>query len=656
MVPRLLLIALLVLGFPALILAQFIVIGNLDPDEQVVWGGETITCDSLLIMNQASLTVLGSNVLVRETLIVLHEASLSVSNSDFAVHGQLVLADGPAQAEFRDSVTLQCDIFAAGDSELLIDEATVDASMLYQRQYGLYGFEAGSIRFDTATFDLGDGAWGGTFTDQASLTIDTSTMQSTQMPLTLGLLGQATVAVNGLPTGIELVLGDSVAVDLDDVTFPVVWYSPSHGAAIDHEFPDPTLGYASDVDTYTFSGDLPGVAGVDFSLSMNECELAYWALLLGEGVDVSIHNSMLAAVGFTASDGAALAFNALVNDSLYTAYDDPLPDRDFSLTNTAVQAWNLYAYAGSTIEITNSLYGESWTFDDGELLVRDSICDGTGGSVTLNGTGRAWFENCELYRAGDPSIQILKVVENARGWFVNGEISSASVVSDRGALHLNGTGAYPPTLLDRATCYRGQFVGWPDSLNIWNGGYELDAELTALAGPDTTTAFDGYLFTFEPEDGGPVEILGESDEPFTSLSGAVGAHDFMVPEGSYRFTLTAWADGDTALVLRRTLLIYPESAVEDRDDPLPHQFALHGAYPNPFNTSATVEFTLDRPESATLELLNLLGRHAATLVHDDFRPGRHTVALDASRLASGSYLLRLRTDSRHATTRVTVLR
>ena len=64
-------------------------------------------------------------------------------------------------------------------------------------------------------------------------------------------------------------------------------------------------------------------------------------------------------------------------------------------------------------------------------------------------------------------------------------------------------------------------------------------------------------------------------------------------------------------------------------------------YPNPFNSSAIIEFALPRSAFVTLKVYNLLGDEVATLVAEHRSAGIHKLNWDASGLASGVYLYRL---------------
>ncbi|MEM8598777.1 MAG: T9SS type A sorting domain-containing protein, partial [Bacteroidota bacterium] len=82
-------------------------------------------------------------------------------------------------------------------------------------------------------------------------------------------------------------------------------------------------------------------------------------------------------------------------------------------------------------------------------------------------------------------------------------------------------------------------------------------------------------------------------------------------------------------------------------------FSLSAAYPNPFQTSAQVDLTLDRAEAVRVEVFDVLGRRVA-LLHDGTLAAqtRHSFTLDARGLASGLYLYRVTGESFSDTRRV----
>lgn len=76
-------------------------------------------------------------------------------------------------------------------------------------------------------------------------------------------------------------------------------------------------------------------------------------------------------------------------------------------------------------------------------------------------------------------------------------------------------------------------------------------------------------------------------------------------------------------------------------DVIPDEFALHPAYPNPFNPTATLTFDLPVDSRVKLEVFNLLGQSVSAIVNGPMPAGKHAVIWDASFAPSGIYLLRM---------------
>jgi hypothetical protein len=64
-------------------------------------------------------------------------------------------------------------------------------------------------------------------------------------------------------------------------------------------------------------------------------------------------------------------------------------------------------------------------------------------------------------------------------------------------------------------------------------------------------------------------------------------------------------------------------------------------YPNPFNPSTVIQFTLPDAGHVSLKVFDLLGREVATLLDEHRTAGTHQVHFDARALPSGLYFYRL---------------
>ncbi|MDD5087756.1 MAG: T9SS type A sorting domain-containing protein, partial [bacterium] len=78
---------------------------------------------------------------------------------------------------------------------------------------------------------------------------------------------------------------------------------------------------------------------------------------------------------------------------------------------------------------------------------------------------------------------------------------------------------------------------------------------------------------------------------------------------------------------------------------LPERFALHEAFPNPFNPATQLRFDLPESGDALLQVFDVLGREVATLASGHYAAGRYEVSFDARDLPSGLYFARLQSRS-----------
>ena len=67
-----------------------------------------------------------------------------------------------------------------------------------------------------------------------------------------------------------------------------------------------------------------------------------------------------------------------------------------------------------------------------------------------------------------------------------------------------------------------------------------------------------------------------------------------------------------------------------------------GIYPNPFNSQTTIAFTLPVRGQVQLDLFDILGRKVKNLMDERIEAGPHQVRFDASDLASGIYIYRMK--------------
>ena len=83
------------------------------------------------------------------------------------------------------------------------------------------------------------------------------------------------------------------------------------------------------------------------------------------------------------------------------------------------------------------------------------------------------------------------------------------------------------------------------------------------------------------------------------------------------------------------------TGIEGNSKNIPFEYSLHQNFPNPFNPTTNIQFTIPKTEFVSLKIYNLLGQEISTLFSEKLKSGTYQYTLDASSLASGVYLYHL---------------
>jgi hypothetical protein len=88
----------------------------------------------------------------------------------------------------------------------------------------------------------------------------------------------------------------------------------------------------------------------------------------------------------------------------------------------------------------------------------------------------------------------------------------------------------------------------------------------------------------------------------------------------------------------------------------PTTFSLAQNFPNPFNPTTTIQFSLPQAGDVSLKIYNLLGEEVKTLVDEYRQAGKHSAQFNANNLASGIYFYRIQAGSFVETKKMILLR
>jgi len=78
--------------------------------------------------------------------------------------------------------------------------------------------------------------------------------------------------------------------------------------------------------------------------------------------------------------------------------------------------------------------------------------------------------------------------------------------------------------------------------------------------------------------------------------------------------------------------------------PIPKEFSLSPAYPNPFNPITTINYGLPVDSDVSIIVYDLQGRETAILVDNQMKAGYHSIIWNADTYSSGIYFLSMNTN------------
>ncbi|MBU36065.1 MAG: hypothetical protein CMG29_02490 [Candidatus Marinimicrobia bacterium] len=92
------------------------------------------------------------------------------------------------------------------------------------------------------------------------------------------------------------------------------------------------------------------------------------------------------------------------------------------------------------------------------------------------------------------------------------------------------------------------------------------------------------------------------------------------------------------------------------DELLPNAFKLYEPFPNPFNPSITIRFSVGTTDLLSLRVFDITGRLVETLVDDEINPGEYSFQWHAKNQPSGIYFVKLTSEQKSQTRKILLLK
>ena len=103
--------------------------------------------------------------------------------------------------------------------------------------------------------------------------------------------------------------------------------------------------------------------------------------------------------------------------------------------------------------------------------------------------------------------------------------------------------------------------------------------------------------------------------------------------------------------------IFDMSQLDINDDSnIVHGYSLEKPYPNPFNPTTTVSFSITSYEFVSIKVYDLNGRLVSTLLEENLNPGRHNLTWNGKDYSSGQYFVKMQSENYSKTEAVTLVK
>ena len=161
-----------------------------------------------------------------------------------------------------------------------------------------------------------------------------------------------------------------------------------------------------------------------------------------------------------------------------------------------------------------------------------------------------------------------------------------------------------------------------------------------------------------------VEVLQLKDNEYETEDGPelnYARKDLMAAVYDNSIYVFGGTDRDNLPVSQVERLQLSVTTVVNNESSLPSSYKLFDNYPNPFNPSTSISFSVPRSGGVTLEIYNVLGNLVKTVASGNYNPGNYTYLWNGeddnnNKVSSGIYICRLRADNYSASKKMVLLK
>ncbi|HAW78630.1 MAG TPA: hypothetical protein DF712_10570 [Balneola sp.] len=186
-----------------------------------------------------------------------------------------------------------------------------------------------------------------------------------------------------------------------------------------------------------------------------------------------------------------------------------------------------------------------------------------------------------------------------------------------------------------------------------------DEDNFVALGLDTWNTSAGEVNTFKNITGITYPLLLNARQTLVDYYGNSSAYDRSVVidiNGNVAYKGSSFVNNDYEDVNESIQDELALATSNEHKAELPNSILLKQNFPNPFNPTTTISYTLPEATNVSLNIYNMLGIHIISL-QNGFKPaGEHSITFDASSMSSGLYIYKLSAGATTLTKRMTLIK
>ncbi len=166
---------------------------------------------------------------------------------------------------------------------------------------------------------------------------------------------------------------------------------------------------------------------------------------------------------------------------------------------------------------------------------------------------------------------------------------------------------------------------------------EWSATIEAEAGEEVTVYWETLPFTIP------------DDFTFILVDETTNEQIDMLAQDNYSFV----SDGSRNFVFRTQSLSHADGSLREA---IPESFEISSVYPNPFNSTTKLNFTMPNAGVVKASVFDITGRNVAMLMNDYRSAGSHSVEWEADNVSAGVYFVNLELDGARTCRKIVLMK